>query len=75
MTLATAESCTGGNIAHLITSVPGSSAYFNGSVVSYANDVKSNVLGVNAADIKEYGAVSETVVRQMAEGARSYNFV
>lgn len=70
MTLATAESCTGGNIAHLITSVPGSSAYFNGSVVSYANDVKSNVLGVNAADIKEYGAVSETVVRQMAEGAR-----
>lgn len=70
MTLATAESCTGGNIAHLITSVPGSSAYFNGSVVSYANDVKSNVLGVNAADIKEYGAVSETVVRQMAEGVR-----
>lgn len=70
MTLATAESCTGGNIAHLITSVPGSSAYFNGSVVSYANDVKSNVLGVNAADIKEYGAVSEIVVRQMAEGVR-----
>lgn len=70
VTVATAESCTGGYIAHLITSIPGSSAYFRGSVVAYANDVKINVLGVNAADIEKEGAVSETVVLQMADGVR-----
>lgn len=70
MTVATAESCTGGYIAHLITSVAGSSAYFKGSVVAYANEVKVNVLGVNPEDIAESGAVSEPVVRQMAEGVR-----
>lgn len=70
VTIATAESCTGGEIAHLLTSVPGSSDYFKGSVVSYANEVKVNVLGVNVTDIEKEGAVSETVVLQMAEGVR-----
>ena len=70
MTLATAESCTGGNIAHLITSVAGSSDYYKGSVVAYANEVKINILGVNPDDIKEYGAVSQQVAEQMAEGVR-----
>lgn len=67
--LATAESCTGGNIAHRITLIAGASDVFNGSVVSYANEVKTGVLGVDPADIEQYGAVSESVVRQMAEGA------
>lgn len=70
VTIATAESCTGGYIAHLITSVPGSSDYFKGSVVSYANEVKINVLGVNSNDLDREGAVSETVVLQMAEGVK-----
>lgn len=70
VTVATAESCTGGEIARMITSVPGSSAYYKGSVVSYANEVKINILGVNAGDIEREGAVSETVVLQMAEGVR-----
>lgn len=69
-TVATAESCTGGYIAHLITSVAGSSEYYKGGVVAYSNEVKANVLGVDAADIERYGAVSEPVVRQMAEGVR-----
>jgi len=70
VTVATAESCTGGTIAGLITSVPGSSDYFKGSVVAYANEVKIRVLGVRAEDIEREGAVSETVVLQMAEGVR-----
>ena len=69
MTLATAESCTGGNIAHEITSIAGSSDYFKGAVVSYANEVKMSLLGVNEQDIIDHGVVSEPVVRQMAEGA------
>lgn len=69
-TVACAESCTGGNIAHLITSVPGASSYFLGGIVAYANDVKINVLGVNKNDLLAYGAVSEQVALQMAEGAR-----
>lgn len=69
-TFSTAESCTGGYIAHLITSVPGSSAYFKGSVVAYSNEVKMNNLGVDGAVIEQHGAVSEQVVRQMAEGVR-----
>jgi nicotinamide-nucleotide amidase len=69
-TVATAESCTGGYIAHLITGVPGSSVYFKGSVVAYANELKENHLGVNPAAIAEHGAVSEVVVRQMADGVR-----
>lgn len=69
LTLSTAESCTGGNIAHEITSIAGSSDYFKGAVVSYANEVKMSLLGVNEQDIIDHGVVSEPVVRQMAEGA------
>ncbi len=71
-TLSIAESCTGGNISHHITLVPGSSDYFIGSVVSYDNAVKINQLGVNAADLAYggAGAVSETVAIQMAEGVK-----
>lgn len=71
LSLATAESCTGGNVAHQITSIPGSSQYFTGSVVSYSNDVKQNLLGVPAVAIKEHGAVSEPVVKQMVCGVSS----
>lgn len=71
MTIATAESCTGGNIAHLITEVAGSSEYYIGSVVSYANSVKQNVLGVADDDVIKYGAVSEQVVEQMVRGVSS----
>lgn len=67
-TMATAESCTGGYIAHLITSISGSSDYFKGAVVSYANEVKVNELGVNPTDIDNYGAVSQQVVEQMVKG-------
>lgn len=63
-----AESCTGGNLAHRITQNPGSSAYFLGSVVSYANNVKAEVLGVSRENIAQYGAVSRQVVEEMAEG-------
>jgi nicotinamide-nucleotide amidase len=69
-TLATAESCTGGTIARLITSVPGCSAYFTGSVVAYSNAIKENLLQVNSESIREHGAVSREVVEQMAEGVR-----
>lgn len=69
LTLGTAESCTGGNIAHLITSISGSSRYFNGSIVSYSNDVKERVLGVSPEDLEQKGAVSEEVVISMAKGA------
>ncbi len=70
-TLATAESCTGGLIAERITDVPGSSAYFLGSIVAYSNAVKTSLLGVPAELIEREGAVSEPVVRAMAEGARA----
>jgi nicotinamide-nucleotide amidase len=70
LTLATAESCTGGFIAHRITSVPGSSAYFLGSVVSYSNNVKIRQLNVSPESISEYGAVSQEVVEQMAKGVQ-----
>lgn len=69
-TLSTAESCTGGFIAHLITEVAGSSDYYQGSILSYANEVKINQLGVNANDIEKYGAVSQQVVEQMAIGVQ-----
>lgn len=68
LTLSTAESCTGGNIAHVITEVAGSSEYFLGSVVSYAIAVKENVLGVSSSDIAVNGVVSQPVVEQMASG-------
>lgn len=70
-TLATAESCTGGKIAHMITSIAGSSAYFKGSVVSYANSAKVNLLGVKQKTLDTVGAVSEQTVIQMAEGAKA----
>jgi len=69
-TVTTAESCTGGYIAHLLTSIPGASAYFLGGVVSYDNTIKENVLGVNADTLDNYGAVSEETVWQMATGAK-----
>lgn len=68
LTVGFAESCTGGNLAHRITQIPGSSAYFLGSVVSYSNDVKANVLGVSRGSLSQYGAVSQQVVTEMAEG-------
>lgn len=70
LTVSAAESCTGGYISHMFTKVAGSSAYFMGSVVSYDNSVKVNVLGVNAETIAQHGAVSEETVTLMAEGAR-----
>ncbi|QEN05362.1 CinA family protein [Thiospirochaeta perfilievii] len=70
LTLSTAESCTGGNIAHKITEIPGSSSYFYGGVVSYDNSVKTGVLGVNIKDIIDFGAVSKEVVEQMALGVK-----
>ena len=69
-TLSTAESCTGGYLAHLITSVPGSSEYYNGSIIAYQNSLKHALLGVPEAILKEHGAVSREVVIAMAEGAR-----
>lgn len=68
-TMGTAESCTGGFIAQLITAQRGSSAYYKGGVVSYANTVKQEVLGVAPATIQEYGAVSEATVKEMVAGA------
>ncbi len=70
-TLAVAESCTGGYISHLITSVPGSSTYYIGSTISYANEVKTRFLGVSQEVIADKGAVSEEVAKAMAEGVRS----
>lgn len=68
LTMATAESCTGGNIADEITAIAGSSDYFVGGVVSYHRDVKEKQLGVSASDIDTYGVVSQTVAEQMATG-------
>ena len=67
-TISTAESCTGGAVASLITSVAGSSAYFEGSIVSYSNDIKQNLLGVKKETLDTYGAVSEETVREMLSG-------
>jgi len=67
-TIATAESCTGGFLAHKITSVPGSSAYFMGSVIAYSNEVKMNQLGVQSTTLKTHGAVSEQTVKEMVAG-------
>ena len=69
-TISTAESCTGGYLAHLLTEIPGSSRYYWGSVVSYDNSVKINMLGVSSNTVKKYGAVSSQCVREMAEGVR-----
>jgi len=69
-TLALAESCTGGNIAHRITNVPGASIVFTGGVVSYANAVKEKFIGVKPETLEQHGAVSEAVAHEMALGAR-----
>ncbi len=69
-TLSLAESCTGGYISQLITSIPGSSSYYKGSITAYSNEVKCNVLDVNMTSIEEFGAVSNQVVSEMAQGVR-----
>ena len=70
LTIAVAESCTGGLIAHRLTNVSGSSAYFIGGVVAYANEVKEQVLGVSGETLAAHGAISEETVREMARRAR-----
>ena len=70
MTLSAAESCTGGEISHLITTIPGASEYYLGSVTSYSPAVKTSVLGVDADAIEKCGIVSSEVAAQMAEGVR-----
>jgi PncC family amidohydrolase len=70
MTLAAAESCTGGLVSHRITNVPGSSAYYNGSVTAYSNEIKEAVLHVRRDTLVQYGAVSEQAALEMARGVR-----
>jgi PncC family amidohydrolase len=70
LTLAVAESCTGGLVGHRLTNVPGSSAYFLGGILSYSNEAKEHLLGVSHAALTEHGAVSEAVARAMAQGVR-----
>jgi PncC family amidohydrolase len=70
LTLVTAESCTGGLVAHRITDVPGSSAYFLGGFVAYANEAKEAILGVRHETLMAHGAVSEETALEMARGAR-----
>ncbi|MBK0402239.1 competence/damage-inducible protein A [Adhaeribacter sp. BT258] len=70
LTISTAESCTGGHVAHKLTSIPGSSMYYMGSIIAYDNDVKIKQLQVKPETIEQYGAVSEAVVREMAENVR-----
>lgn len=69
-TLAVAESCTGGYISHLITSISGSSEYYKGGITSYSNEIKEKVLGVNYKTLEEFGAVSEQVAKEMVEGVK-----
>lgn len=69
LSLSTAESCTGGGIAALITSVPGSSEYFKGGIVAYSNEVKMSLLDVAVETLKKHGAVSRETVTEMAKGA------
>jgi len=71
LTLATAESCTGGNIARLLTAQAGASSYFRGGVIAYSNEVKECALGVKHSTLEAHGAVSEETVREMAEGVRT----
>jgi len=70
-TLATAESCTGGGIGAALTAIPGSSAVYKGGVISYTNEIKQNLLGVDSKILEEYGAVSEQVALAMAEGTKN----
>ncbi|MDX8400050.1 MAG: CinA family protein [Gallionellaceae bacterium] len=73
MTLVTAESCTGGGIAQNVTKISGSSAWFDRGFVTYSNISKQEMLGVSPHTLEEYGAVSEQVVREMADGALQYS--
>ena len=70
LTLSIAESCTGGLVCHYITSLPGASAFFTAGIVSYAEDIKKNILGVTSETIDKFGVVSEETVREMAEKIR-----
>lgn len=70
LTLSVAESCTGGLVCHYITSLPGASAFFTAGVISYSEDIKKNILGVNSETIERYGVVSEETAREMAEKIR-----
>ncbi|MFO7574382.1 MAG: competence/damage-inducible protein A [Bacteroidales bacterium] len=70
LTISTAESCTGGNISRMIISVPGSSSYYKGGVIAYSNDIKVDMLGVNAVTLENHGAVSQDCAAEMAEGVR-----
>jgi len=70
LTLAVAESCTGGLVGHRLTNVPGSSAYFLGGVIAYSNEAKAQLLGVSRATLTDFGAVSAETAREMARGAR-----
>jgi len=70
LTIATAESCTGGLIGHLLTNVPGSSAYVLGGIIAYSNDAKAALLGVSPSTLEQHGAVSKPTALAMARGAR-----
>jgi len=69
LTLAVAESCTGGLVGHRLTNVPGSSTYFLGGIIAYSNEVKEQLLGVSHTTLTDFGAVSEETAREMARGA------
>lgn len=71
LTLSVAESCTGGYLSHLITSVPGSSAYFSGSIIAYSNEIKIRELGIKSEILDAYGAVSEPTIKEMADRVRA----
>jgi nicotinamide-nucleotide amidase len=70
-TLAVAESCTGGGLGQMLTAIPGSSSYFWGGIISYHNQAKISLLGVNPADLEEFGAVSDIIAEQMAVGVKN----
>ena len=71
LSLGTAESCTGGYLAHLITSIAGSSNYYKGSIIAYANEIKESALGVNPSTLENHGAVSEETIIEMAKGVQA----
>ncbi len=71
LTLSICESCTGGMLASIITGIPGSSKYFKGGVIAYANDIKTRVIGVKEQTLKKFGAVSKQTACEMAAGVRS----
>ena len=70
LSLAVAESCTGGYLSHLVTNVPGASGYFRGGVIAYDNRIKSSLLGVQEQTLAQYGAVSKETVLELAEAVR-----